>query len=70
MHCNECGEEFEIGQRMVGITGGNSVTSEFFEGPTFIPDQDEDYIALYHSGDRDCWDTVSSRIWPSPVRAH
>ena len=67
MHCNECGEDFEIGQRMVGITGGNGVASSFEDDPIFMPDQDEDYIALYPSGDRDCWDIVSTRIWPAPI---
>jgi len=51
---------------MVGITGGNGVASSFEDDPIFIPDQDEDYIAFYHSGDRNCWDAVSRRIWPAP----
>ena len=65
MNCNECGEESEIGQRMVGVTGGNCGDPVWGDDPVFMPDQDDGYIALYHSGERDCWDTVSSRIWPS-----
>lgn len=66
MNCNECGEEFETGQRMVGITGGACADSVLDDDPMFMPDQDEGYIALYHSGDRDCWDKVSTRMWPAP----
>ena len=69
MYCNECGEEFKIGERMVGVTGGDCKESGFDDGPLFMPDSDEGYIALYHSGDRDCWDRVSTRIWPSPVKS-
>jgi len=46
MDCNECGEEFETGQRMVGITGGTCADSVLDGDPMFMPDQDEGYIAL------------------------
>ena len=70
MYCNECGEEFEAGQRAVGITGGYFKDFDYGDdGPIFMPDDDEGYIALYHSGERDCWDVVSRRIWPSPAPA-
>jgi len=68
MNCNECGQAFVEGDRMVGLTGGNATASPFDDEPVFMPDQHEDYIALYHSGDSDCWDTVAKRIWPAPTK--